>query len=243
MSVDASRMRLSGIDGRVALVTGAARGIGRRIAETLAALGARTAAGDLEAPPLPGITGVELDVTSAASVEAAFAAVERALGPPDILVLNAGVFVLEPIEQTSIESWRRTMAVNLEGAFLCVRRALPSMRERGFGRIVAIGSASGIWADPVNAAAYSASKAGIMSLMKSVARECAGSGITANSLAPAIIKTPMVGDAIDGLADLTLVGRVGETDDVAASVLFLCSEHAAYITGATLDVNGGYFVH
>jgi 3-oxoacyl-[acyl-carrier protein] reductase len=243
MSVDASRMRLSGIDGRVALVTGAGRGIGRRIAETLAALGARTAAGDLEAPQLPGITGVELDVTSAASVDAAFAAIERAFGPPDILVLNAGVFVLEPIEETSIESWRRTMAVNLEGAFLCVRRALPSMRERGFGRIVAIGSASGIWADPVNAAAYSASKAGIMSLMKSVARECAGSGITANSLAPAIIKTPMVGDAIDGLAGLTLVGRVGETDDVSASVVFLCSEHAAYITGATLDVNGGYFVH
>jgi 3-oxoacyl-[acyl-carrier protein] reductase len=243
MSVDASRMRLSGIDGRVALVTGAARGIGRRIAETLAALGARTAGGDLDAPQLPGITGVELDVTSAASVDAAFTAIERALGPPDILVLNAGVFVLEPIEETSIESWRRTMAVNLEGAFLCVRRALPSMRERGFGRILAIGSASGIWADPVNSAAYSASKAGIMSLMKSVARECAGTGITANSLAPAIIKTPMVGDAIDGLADLTLVGRVGETDDVAASVVFLCSEHAAYITGATLDVNGGYFVH
>jgi 3-oxoacyl-[acyl-carrier protein] reductase len=243
MSVDASRMRLSGIDGRVALVTGAARGIGRRIAETLAALGARTAGGDLDAPRLPGITGVELDVTSADSVEAAFTAIEQELGPPDILVLNAGVFVLEPIAETSIESWRRTMAVNLEGAFLCVRRALPSMRDRGYGRILAIGSASGIWADPVNSAAYSASKAGIMSLMKSVARECAGSGVTANSLAPAIIKTPMVGDAIDGLADLTLVGRVGETDDVAASVVFLCSEHASYVNGATLDVNGGYFIH
>jgi 3-oxoacyl-[acyl-carrier protein] reductase len=243
MSVDASRMRLSGIDGRVALVTGAGRGIGRRIAETLAALGARTAGGDLGAPHLPGITGVELDVTSAGSVDAAFTAIERALGPPDILVLNAGIFVLEPIAETSLESWRRTMAVNLDGAFLCVRRALPSMCERGYGRILAIGSASGIWADPVNSAAYSASKAGIMSLMKSVARECAGSGVTANALAPAIIKTPMVGDAIDGLAGLTLVGRVGETDDVAASVAFLCSEHASYINGATLDVNGGYFIH
>ena len=117
------------------------------------------------------------------------------------------------------------------------------MQQGGFGRIVAIGSASGILADPVQCAAYSASKAGVMNLMKSVAREFSAVGITANSVAPALIRTPMVGDAIDGLAGLTLVGRVGETDDVAAAVAYLSSDHASYITGATLDVNGGYFIH
>ena len=243
MSVDAGQMRLSGLEGRVALVTGAARGIGERIAKTLVALGARTAAGDLEVPTLTDVFGVELDVTNERSVDRAFAAVEEALGAPDIVVLNAGVFVIEPTEEMSLESWRRTMSVNLDGPFLCVRRALPGMRERGYGRIVAIGSASGIFADPVRSTAYSASKAGLMSLMKSIAREYSRAGITANAVAPAIIRTPMAGDSIDALAELTLVGRVGETDDVASCVAFLCSDHASYITGAVLDVNGGYFIH
>ena len=236
-------MRLSGLDGRVALVTGAARGIGLRIAETLASLGARTVAADLSAPDLPGIVGVGMDVTDEASVDAAFTEITARVGSPDVLVLNAGVFVIEPTSEVTLESWRRSMAVNLDGPFLCVRRALPAMQQRGFGRIVAIGSASGILADPVQCAAYSASKAGVMNLMKSVAREFSAVGITANSVAPALIKTPMVGDAIDGLAGLTLVGRVGETDDVAAAVAYLSSDHASYITGATLDVNGGYFIH
>jgi 3-oxoacyl-[acyl-carrier protein] reductase len=236
-------MQFAGLAGRTALVTGAARGIGQRIAETLAALGARTVAGDLVAPQLAGITGIAVDVADERSVDEAFGEIERRLGAPDIVVLNAGVFVIESTDETTLESWRRTMAVNLDGAFLCARRALPAMRSRGFGRVIAIGSASGIWADPPRTAAYSASKAGVMSLMKSIARECAGTGVTANSVAPALIRTPMAGDAIDALADLTLVGRVGETDDVAASVAFLCSEHASYITGATLDVNGGYFIH
>jgi NAD(P)-dependent dehydrogenase (short-subunit alcohol dehydrogenase family) len=241
--MSSTAMRLAGLDGRVALVTGAARGIGLRIAETLASLGARTVAADLSAPDLPGMLGVEMDVTDEASVDRAFSTVAEQVGAPDVLVLNAGVFVIEPTEEVTLASWRRSMAVNLDGPFLCVRRALPAMRERGFGRIVAIGSASGILADPVQCAAYSASKAGVMNLMKSVAREFSGAGITANAVAPALIKTPMVGDAIDGLAGLTLVGRVGETDDVAAAVAYLCSDHASYITGATLDVNGGYFIH
>jgi 3-oxoacyl-[acyl-carrier protein] reductase len=241
--MNAEAMRLAGIEGRVAIVTGAARGIGLRIAETLAGLGARTVAADLAEPDLPGLAGVAMDVTDEASVDRAFTHVTEELGPPEILVLNAGIFVIEPTQQVTLESWRRSMAVNLDGPFLCVRRALPAMRERGYGRIVAIGSASGILADPVRCAAYSASKAGLMNFMKSVAREFSGEGITANAVAPAIIKTPMVGDAIDELAGLTLVGRVGETDDVASAVAYLCSEHASYITGATLDVNGGYFLH
>jgi 3-oxoacyl-[acyl-carrier protein] reductase len=243
MSVDAGQMRLTGLEGRVALVTGAGRGIGQRIAETLVSLGALTAVGDLVAPELPDILGVQLDVTSEQSVDDAFASIEEALGAPDIVVLNAGVFVMEPTDEMTLESWRRTMSVNLDGPFLCTRRALPAMRAKGYGRVVAIGSSSGTFADPVRSTAYSASKAGVMSLMKSIAREYSSEGITANAVAPAIIRTPMSGDAIEGLADLTLVGRVGETDDVAACVAFLCSDHASYITGAVLDVNGGYFIH
>ncbi len=243
MSADATQMRLAGLEGRVALVTGAGRGIGLRIAETLAALGARTAGGDLAAPEIPGVLGVELDVTNEGSVDRAFASIESELGPPELLVLNAGIFVIEPTEETSLESWRRTMSVNLDGAFLCARRALPAMRERGFGRLVAMGSATGISADPEQCAAYAASKAGIMALMKSIAREYGRHGITANALAPTIIRTPMLDPSnVPGLVDRIIVGRVGETDDVAACVAFLCSDHASYITGEVLDVTGGYHI-
>jgi NAD(P)-dependent dehydrogenase (short-subunit alcohol dehydrogenase family) len=110
-------MKLAGLDGRTALVTGAGRGIGRRIAETLAALGSSTAGGDLEAPRLDGVLGVALDVTSEESVDRAFTAVERRLGAVDIVVLNAGVFEIESLLDTTFESWRRTMAVNVDGAF------------------------------------------------------------------------------------------------------------------------------
>src|SRR6266581_1080408 len=111
-------MRLDGIEGRVALVTGGARGIGRCIAETLRDQGARVAAGDLAAPELDGV----MDVTDERSVDEGFGRVEAELGPVDVLVLNAGVFVIEPFEATTLESWRRTMAVNVDGAFLCARR-------------------------------------------------------------------------------------------------------------------------
>jgi beta-ketoacyl ACP reductase len=241
MAADATRMKLAGLEGRTALVTGAGRGIGRRIAETLSALGARTAGGDLEAPRLDGVLGVVLDVTSEESVDQAFAAVEERLGAVDIVVLNAGVFEIESLTDTTFESWRRTMSVNLDGAFLCARRALPSMRERGFGRLVAIGSSAGVSGGTARCAAYAASKAGLMTLMKSLATEFGPQGITANALAPALIDTPMLA-GISHLADRIPVARVGAPDDVAACVAFLCSDHASYITGEVVDVNGGFLI-
>jgi 3-oxoacyl-[acyl-carrier protein] reductase len=235
------RLNLDGIAGRVAFVTGAARGIGRCIAETLRDHGARVAAGDLRAPELPGTVGVSADVTSEAAVESAFAQVERELGGVDLLVLNAGIYVVEPLHETTLDSWRATMAVNLDGAFLCARRALPGMRERGYGRVVAVGSSAGKTGGKRPAAAYGASKAGIMTLAKSIALEYAGTGVTANAVAPALIDT----DMIAGLSDLSSqipVGRVGQPQDVADLVAFLCSAHAGYITGEVVDVNGGCLI-
>jgi NAD(P)-dependent dehydrogenase (short-subunit alcohol dehydrogenase family) len=234
-------MQLDGIAGRVALVTGGGRGIGRQIAETLRDQGARVADGDLVAPGIDGVLGVDLDVTSEASVEAAFARVEAELGPVELLVLNAGIYVVEPFEQTSPESWRRTIDVNLTGAFLCARRALPAMREAGYGRIVALGSSAGKTGGKRHAAAYGASKAGIMVMTKSIASEYAEFGITANALAPALIDTDMIAGLPDMSAQIP-VGRLGKPEEVAAVVAFLCSTQAAYITAEVVDVNGGFLV-
>ncbi len=234
-------MKLDGLEGRVALVTGGGRGIGRCIAETLRDQGARVADGDLDAPQIDGVLGVEVDVTSSASIEAAFGRVESELGPVELLVLNAGIYVVEPFEETSLESWQRTIDVNLTGAFLCAQRALPSMRERGFGRVVAIGSSAGKTGGKKHAAAYGASKAGIMVMAKSIASEYAEHGITANALAPALIDTEMIAGTRD-LVSMIPVGRLGKPEEVAAVVAYLCSTQAAYITGEVVDVNGGFLI-
>jgi NAD(P)-dependent dehydrogenase (short-subunit alcohol dehydrogenase family) len=234
-------VKLDGIEGRVALVTGAGRGIGRAIAEALRDQEARVAAADLQAPALDGILGVELDVRSEVSVEAAFEQVEAALGRVELLVLNAGVYIVEPFEETTLASWQHTIDVNLTGAFLCAKRALPGMREALFGRIVAIGSSAGKTGGKRHAAAYGASKAGIMVMTKSIASEYAAHGITANALAPALIDTEMIA----GLPDMTgqiPVGRLGKPEEVAGIVAYLCSTQAAYITGEVVDVNGGFLI-
>ena len=234
-------MRLDGIEGRVALVTGGARGIGRCIAETLRDQGARVADGDLREPAIDGVLGVALDVVSPQSVDAAFAQVEAELGPIELLVLNAGIYVVEPFEETSLESWQRTLDVNLTGAFICARRALPAMRAAGFGRIVAIGSSAGKTGGKRHAAAYGASKAGIMVLAKSIASEYAEHGITANALAPALIDTEMIAGLPD-MSGLIPVGRLGKAEEVAGIAAYLCSTQAAYITGEVVDVNGGFLI-
>jgi len=185
-------VKLDGIANRVALVTGGSRGIGRQIATTVAANGGRVAVGDLTPPDIPDVLPLALDVTDESSVDEAFRTVERELGPVELLVLNAGVFVVEAFDETTFASWRRTMSVNLDGAFLCSRRAIPSMRAAGFGRIVAVGSSAGKTGGAKAVAAYAASKAGIMALAKSLASEYAREGIRANAVAPALIDTPMI---------------------------------------------------
>lgn len=239
-------MKLDGIEGRITFVTGGGRGIGRSIAERFRDLGARTATGDLTAPEIDDVLGLEVDVADEHQVDAAFATIEEQLGPVELLIVNAAVLKRGALEETTLSEWQRHLDVNLTGAFLCARRAISAMHASGFGRIVMIGSSAGITgagAAPPALPAYAASKAGMMALAKSIALEHAANGITANALAPTLIRTEMSSDVpeefVKGIIPMGRWGRPHEVADVAA---FLCSDHAGFITGEIVDVNGGFLV-
>ena len=234
-------LHVDGLEGKVAVVTGAARGIGHRTAEVLHENGARVAAFDLEPPTHEWALGIACDVSDEAAVDDAFRKVEERLGTISVLVLNAGIYPIAPLEETSTSLWRRTIDINLTGAFLCARRVLGGMRAQHYGRIVAMGSSAGKAGGARSIAAYAASKAGVMTLAKSIANEYAGHGITANALAPALIDTEMIASTRD-LVSRIPVGRLGTVDEVAALVAFLCSSHAGYITGEVTDINGGFLI-
>ena len=227
------------LEGRVALVTGGGRGIGEAIAHTLRERGATVVVGDLA----PADGGIELDVRGAAGWEAAVAWTLRQHGSLDILVNNAAQTVRRPFFEIDEAEWDDVLAVNLRGVFLGCQVAGGIMRDRGWGRIVNLSSLAGQAGGLVNGAHYAASKAGILGLTKVVARELAPYGVTVNAVAPAAIDGPVMAELpreqVDAQKRAIPVGRLGTPVEVGALVAFLASDEAAFVTGATFDVNGG----
>jgi 2-hydroxycyclohexanecarboxyl-CoA dehydrogenase len=238
---DCTQLSLQGFEGRVALVTGAAGGIGRRITETFLALGARVGALDLKEPDIPGAMGVAVDVTDPGSVAAGTARAEAELGPSAILVTSAGIFNATPFAEIDDALWQRTLDINVTGTFTCVRAVLPGMCERGYGRIVTISSMAGVDGGAWACTHYATSKGAVNAFTKAVSREHCALGVTANVVAPRNIRTPMIAGLEEELVAKTPIGRIGESDDVAAVAAFLSSAHASYITGEVIILNGGWW--
>lgn len=245
---------------KVAVVTGGASGIGAAISARLAQRGHKVAVLDRQSEVLAGhvlalqekghnVSGHEVDVTDRSAVDDAVSAIRQMFGPVQILVTSAGVTDFRPFLDIAVDQWERTLSVNLTGAFHCVQATVADMVSAGWGRIVTISSTAGQSGAP-GQAHYVASKGGLIALTKALAVEFAGNGITANTVPPGLIDTPMARAAeaagtmpgIEDIAGMMPLKRVGIPDDVAAAVDFLCSEDAGYITGAQLNINGGVYM-
>jgi 3-oxoacyl-[acyl-carrier protein] reductase len=229
--------------GRVALVTGAASGIGAAVAARLLTEGAKVATLDLAAPTLEGVLGLTGDVSSSADVDAAVAQATAELGPIDVLVCSAGVSGNSlRTQDVSDTEWKKVMAINADGVFWCNRAVAPGMAERGYGRIVNVASIAGKEGNPM-AAAYSASKAAVIALTKAVGKDFARTGVSVNCVAPAVIETAMLGDMsqehVDYMVEKIPMGRMGGATEVAALICWLASEECSFSTGATYDISGG----
>jgi NAD(P)-dependent dehydrogenase (short-subunit alcohol dehydrogenase family) len=242
---------------RVAVVTGGGSGLGRSIAEHLADDGhsvavldvngeaASRVASDVQARGARAV-GIEVDVSASDAVTQAFQTARDTLGPIGILVTSAALAGFTKFGEIALDEWNRYLAVNLTGTFLCLQSALPDMVAAQWGRIVTISSAAG-----QNGAArqghYAATKGGVIALTKTVAVEYAARGITANTIPPFVIDTPMLREQqrakklppAEMLVRAIPAGRLGTADDVAATCAFLCSEGAGYVTGQVIGVNGG----
>ena len=240
--------------GRVALVTGASRGIGRAVALKLASDGYRvainyqnsaSAAQDvLERIRASGGTAiaVQADVSSAEQVKGLFSAVAKELGPVEVLVNNAGITRDNLLVRMSDEEWDSVVRTNLNSVFFCARAAIRTMMKARFGRIVAMSSVSGL-AGNAGQANYAAAKAGILGIIKSIAREAGSRGVTANVIAPGYIETDMTASLADSVRERVLAqipaGRYGSPDDIANVAAFLVSDAASYINGQVIAVDGG----
>jgi NAD(P)-dependent dehydrogenase (short-subunit alcohol dehydrogenase family) len=246
---------LENLSGRVALVTGAGQGMGRAVAGALAARGAVVVVNDIN-PAAAEAAAVELseggaaaaaiaaDVIDAAAVRAMVEQTVARFGGLHILVNNAGVLRPTKVIEIAEAEWDWVIAVNLKGTFLCSQAVLPAMQEAGWGRIVNFSSTAGKNVSTVGGAHYTAAKAGILGFTRHLAKEVAASGITVNAVCPGLIDTEMVRATIDdarcdAYARSFPIPRLGRPEEVAELVAFLASDRAAYITGASLDINGG----
>jgi pyridoxal 4-dehydrogenase len=244
--------------GQVALVTGAARGLGYAAARRLAADGAKVALldrdGDALAAAAEGLAAVGLyvlpltaDVTDEEGVRAAVAAVLEAEGRIDVLVNNAGIYPHRPFEELTFAEWRHVLAVNLDGMFLCTHAVYPAMRERRYGRIVNVSSATFFIGYP-GLSAYVASKGGIIGFTRALASEAGPHGITVNAVTPGLIATEgVLGGEEAGLFDEIVpeqaLPRRGEPADIAECIAYLAGPAAGFITGQTINVDGGHRFH
>ncbi|SEW32096.1 D-sorbitol dehydrogenase (acceptor) [Cognatiyoonia koreensis] len=249
------------LDGKVAIVTGGARGIGRAICEAFVAAGAKVAVADLLLPEAQetalalGAQGmpVAVDVTDHASISRAVAEVEAAWGGVDILVNNAGIFNMASIAKITVEDYRRQYDVNVGGTIFAIQAVVPSMKKRGGGAIINFSSQAGRRGEP-NITIYCSTKAAVISVTQSLALELADDNIRVNAIAPGVVDTPMW-DIVDAqfaeyekkpqgqkkreVGDAVPLGRMGDPKDIADPCVFLASDEARYITAQTLNVDGG----
>ena len=238
-------------NGRTAVITGGAAGIGLAIAQRLIASGGRVSVWDRDAAALEkakvhltaGVDTRVVDVADAASVDAAAQAAAFALGRIDALVCSAGITGPNTTTwQYPIDAWRQVMDVNVTGVFLCNRAIVPVMLKQDYGRIVNIASVAGKEGNP-NASAYSSSKAAVIGLTKSLGKELAKTGIRVNCVTPAAVKTAifdqMSQQHIDFMLSRIPMGRFGQVEEIAALVAWLCTEDCSFSTGAVFDLSGG----
>ncbi|KTE43619.1 MULTISPECIES: SDR family NAD(P)-dependent oxidoreductase [unclassified Sphingopyxis] len=236
--------------GRSAIVTGGASGLGKAVAARIVAEGGTVALWDLNADALAaakdetGASDVQaLDVSDLAAVEGAAAASHAALGKIDILVCSAGITgATVPVHEFPVDSWLRVFDINVNGLFYCNRAVVPLMLEAGYGRIVNVSSVAGKEGNP-NASAYSASKAAVIGLTKSLGKELAGKGVIANALTPATFESPILAQLpqsqVDYMRSKIPMGRLGEVQESAAMVCFMASEECSFTTASTFDTSGG----
>jgi acetoacetyl-CoA reductase/3-oxoacyl-[acyl-carrier protein] reductase len=238
---------------KIALITGASRGIGFAITKKLADEGYMVAAGyrdkmtailDLK-KQFNNIIPIKIDVSSEGSIFQALELIEKNLGGVDILVNNAGISQIKPYLELTDQDWNEMFSVNLLGAVRCVKFTIPKMIEKKWGRIINISSLGGQWGG-MHQVHYAASKAALINLTRSLAKLYSASGVSCNAIAPGLIETEMIrkemalSNALERIKTIP-AARIGNPDEVAAAVSYLCSEKSSYITGQTINVNGGVY--
>ncbi|WP_033922005.1 SDR family NAD(P)-dependent oxidoreductase [Sphingomonas sp. 37zxx] len=235
--------------GRKAIITGGASGLGRAVAARILAEGGTVSLWDMNVAlgearaELGGVHGVHVDVADQQAVAAAAAETLEALGAVDILVCSAGITgATAPVHEYPIDSWLRVVDINLNGLFYCNRAIVPAMIAGGYGRIVNVASVAGKEGNP-NASAYSATKAAVIGLTKSLGKELAGKGIIANAITPATFESPILEQLppaqVEYMRSRIPMGRLGEVHETAAMVCFMASEECSFTTASTFDTSGG----